>query len=128
MSITTIGIDLAKNIFQVHGVTEDGRVAFNKPLRRARILPFFTKVEPCLIGMEACSSARYWARELTRLGHEVKLMPPAYVKPYVKRGKSDAADAEAILRSCNASNHAVLFKLSQRSNKLSYLSTAPARC
>jgi len=96
MSITTIGIDLAKNIFQVHGVTEDGRVAFNKPLRRARILPFFTKVEPCLIGMEACSSAHYWARELTRLGHEVKLMPPAYVKPYVKRGKSDAADAEAI--------------------------------
>ena len=112
----------------MHGVTEDGRVAFNKPLRRARILPFFTKVEPCLIGMEACSSARYWARELTRLGHEVKLMPPAYVKPYVKRGKSDAADAEAILRSCNASNHAVLFKLSPRSNKLSYLSTAPARC
>ena len=96
MNITTIGIDLAKNIFQVHGVTNEGIIAFNKPLRRARALPFFSKLEPCLIGMEACSSAHYWARELTALGHEVKLMPPAYVKPYVKRGKSDAADAEAI--------------------------------
>jgi len=96
MKITTIGIDLAKNIFQVHGVTEDGSVAFNKPLRRARVLPFFAKLEPCLIGIEACSSAHYWGRELTALGHDVKLMPPSYVKPYVKRGKSDAADAEAI--------------------------------
>jgi len=96
MTITTIGIDLAKNIFQVHGVTDEGAVAFNKPLRRAQMLPFFSKLGPCLIGMEACSSAHYWARELTALGHEVKLMPPAYVKPYVKRGKSDAADAEAI--------------------------------
>jgi transposase len=96
MSITTIGIDLAKNIFQVHGVTETGDIAFNKPLRRTQMLPFFAKLEPCLIGMEACSSAHYWGRELTDLGHEVKLMPPAYVKPYVKRGKSDAVDAEAI--------------------------------
>ena len=77
-------------------MTNEGIIAFNKPLRRARVLPFFSKLEPCLIGMEACSSAHYWARELTALGHEVKLMPPAYVKPYVKRGKSDAADAEAI--------------------------------
>ncbi|WP_026941008.1 IS110 family RNA-guided transposase [Hellea balneolensis] len=96
MRITTIGLDLAKNIFQVHGVTEDGSIAFNKPLRRARVLPFFAKLEPCLIGIEACSSAHYWGRELTALGHQVKLMPPSYVKPYVKRGKSDAADAEAI--------------------------------
>lgn len=96
MHITTIGLDLAKNIFQVHGVKRDGSVAFNKPLRRAQILPFFAKLEPCMIGMEACSSAHYWARELTQLGHSVKLMPPVYVKPYVKRGKSDAADAEAI--------------------------------
>ena len=96
MRITTIGLDLAKTIFQVHGVTEDGIVAFNKPLRRARVLPFFAKLEPCLIGIEACSSAHYWGRELTALGHQVKLMPPSYVKPYVKRGKSDAADAEAI--------------------------------
>jgi len=96
MRITTIGLDLAKNIFQVHGVTEDGSVAFNRPLRRAQMLPFFAKLEPCLIGMEACGTSHYWGRELSALGHEVKLMPPAYVKPYVKRGKSDAADAEAI--------------------------------
>jgi len=96
MSITTIGIDLAKNIFQVHGVREDGSVAFNRPLRRAQLLPFFAKLDPCLIGMEACGTSHHWGRELRALGHEVKLMPPAYVKPYVKRGKSDAADAEAI--------------------------------
>jgi len=96
MSITTIGIDLAKNIFQIHAITVDGTIVFNKPLRRARMLSFFAKLQPCLIGMEACSSAHYWGRELTALGHEVKLMPPSYVKPYVKRGKSDAADAEAI--------------------------------
>jgi len=86
MRITTIGLDLAKNIFQVHGVTANGEIAFNKPLRRAQMLPFFAKLEPCLIGIEACSSAHYWGRELTAFGHEVKLMPPAYVKPYVKRG------------------------------------------
>ena len=96
MQVTTIGLDLAKNIFQVHGVTDDGDVSFNKPLRRVQMLPFFAKLDPCLVGMEACSSAHYWARELSTLGHEVKLMPPTYVKPYVKRGKSDAADAEAI--------------------------------
>ena len=77
MTITTIGLDLAKNIFQVHGVTDEGTIAFNKPLRRARVLPFFAKLEPCLIGIEACSSAHYWGRELTALGHDVKLMPPS---------------------------------------------------
>jgi transposase len=87
---------MAKNIFQVHGITEDEEVAFNRPLRRAQLLPFFSKLEPCLIGMEACSSAHHWARELTALGHDVRLIPPIYVKPYVKRGKSDAIDAEAI--------------------------------
>ena len=96
MHITTIGLDLAKNIFQVHGVTADGSVAFNRPLRRAQMIPFFAKLEPCLIGMEACGTSHYWGRELSALGHEVKLMPPAYVTPYVKRGKSDSADAEAI--------------------------------
>ena len=96
MDVTTIGLDLAKNIFHIHGVTDEGVIAFNKPLRRAQILPFFAKLAPCLVGMEACSSAHYWGRELRALGHDVKLMPPAYVKPYVKRGKSDAADAEAI--------------------------------
>ena len=96
MQVTTIGIDLAKNIFQVHGITESDEVAFNRPLRRTQVLPFFARLDPCLVGMEACSTSHYWARELTRLGHEVRLIPPMYVKPYVKRGKSDAIDAEAV--------------------------------
>jgi len=96
MQVTTIGLDIAKNIFQVHAITEDGTVAFNRPLRRAQMLLFFERLEPCLIGMEACGSSHYWAREMSKLGHEVKLIAPVNVKPYVKRGKSDAADAEAI--------------------------------
>ena len=96
MKVTTIGLDLAKNVFQVHGITDDGEIAFNRALRRSQVLPFFEKLEACLIGIEACASSHYWARELIKLGHEVKLIPPVYVKPYVKRGKSDAADAEAI--------------------------------
>jgi transposase len=96
MEVTTIGVDLAKNVFQVHGIAEDDSVVFNKPLRCAQVLPFFAKLEPCLIGMESCSTAHHWAREFTALGHDVRLIPPMYVKPYVKRGKSDAIDAEAI--------------------------------
>jgi transposase len=96
MEITTVGLDLAKRVFQVHGVDAAGGVVVRKALRRAQVLPFFAKLPPCLIGIEACGTSHYWARELTRLGHEVRLMPPAYVKPYVKRGKTDAADAEAI--------------------------------
>lgn len=96
MQITTIGLDLAKNIFQVHGITDSGEVAFNRALRRAQVLAFFERLDPCLIGIEACSTGHYWARELIALGHAVKLIPPVYVKPYVKRGKSDSADAEAI--------------------------------
>ena len=96
MQVTTIGLDLAKNIVHAHGVTANGKVVFNRSLRRWQVLAFFEKLEPCLVGMEACSTSHYWGRELTRLGHEVNLMPPAYVKPYVKRGKTDAADAEAI--------------------------------
>lgn len=96
MHVTTVGLDLAKNVFQIHGIAQDGEVAFNRPLRRAQMLPFFQRLEPCLIGMEACGTSHYWARELTKMGHNVRLIPPMYVKPYVKRGKSDAADAEAI--------------------------------
>ena len=96
MQVTTIGLDLAKNIFHIHGVTADGNVAFNRALRRGQVVPFFAKLAPCLIGMEACGTSHFWARELTKLGHRVRLMPPIYVKPYVKRGKTDAADAEAI--------------------------------
>lgn len=96
MEISTIGLDLAKNVFQVHGVDTAGAVVVRKALRRAQVLPFFAKLSPCLIGIEACGTSHHWARELTSLGHEVRLMPPVYVKPYVKRGKNDAADAEAI--------------------------------
>jgi transposase len=96
MQVTTIGLDLAKNIFQVHGITDDGDVAFNRALRRAQLLKFFEYLDPCLVGIAACGTSHHWARELVRLGHDVKLIPPIYVKPYVKRGKSDAADAEAI--------------------------------
>jgi transposase len=96
MEITTVGLDLAKRVFQVHAVDTSGGVAIRKMLRRAQVLPFFAKLPPCLVGMEACSTSHHWARELIRLGHEVRLMPPAYVKPYVKRGKNDAIDAEAI--------------------------------
>ena len=96
MQITTIGIDIAKNVFQVHGVDEQGLVVLTKQLRRGQVLAFFKKVPPCLVGMEACATAHHWARELTQLGHTVKLMPPSYVKAYVRRGKNDAADAAAI--------------------------------
>ncbi|MEM1385950.1 MAG: IS110 family transposase [Pseudomonadota bacterium] len=92
----TIGLDLAKSVFQVHGVGADGATVVRRQLRRSQLLAFFEKLEPCLVGMEASAGAHHWAREFGRLGHEVKLMPPAYVKPYVKRGKTDAADAEAI--------------------------------
>jgi transposase len=96
MQITTIGLDLAKNVFQVHGVDATSQVVVRKSLRRSQMLPFFAKLPPCLVGIEACGTSHYWARELIKLGHEVRLMPPAYVKPYVKRGKTDAADAEAV--------------------------------
>lgn len=94
--ITTIGIDLAKSVFQVHAVSGDGKVVLRRQVRRSQMLAVFAGLTPCLIGMEACAGAHYWARELARSGHEVRLMPPSYVKPYVKRGKTDAIDAEAI--------------------------------
>ena len=96
MQVTTIGLDLAKNWFQVHGVDAGGQVVVRRKLRRRDVIGFFKSLTPCLIGIEACATAHHWARELTALGHEVKLMPPAYVKAYVKRNKNDAADAEAI--------------------------------
>jgi transposase len=95
MKISTLGIDLAKNVFAIHGVDEKGDVVVKRTLRRGQMLGFFRKLEPCLIGMEACATSHYWARELIGLGHRVRLMPPAYVKPYVKRGKTDGADAQA---------------------------------
>ena len=94
--ITTIGLDLAKQIFQVHAADSEGAPIFSRKLRRADVLGFFKKTPRCLVGLEACGGAHYWAREIGALGHEVRLIPPVYVKPYVKRGKTDAADAEAI--------------------------------
>jgi transposase len=96
MQVTTIGLDIAKNVFQVHGIDSDEKVVIRKQLRRRQVLAFFKALAPCLIGMEACATAHYWARELTKLGHEVRLMPAKDVKAYVKRNKNDAADAEAI--------------------------------
>ena len=84
------------NIFQIHGINSQGEPVVRKALRRSQMLPFFAKIQPCLVGIEACGTSHHWARELIKLGHDVRLMPPAYVKPYVKRGKTDAADAEAI--------------------------------
>jgi transposase len=96
MQVSTIGLDLAKHWFQVHGVDATGQVVVRRRLRRSEVLAFFRTLPPCLVGMEACATAHHWARELAALGHTVKLMPPAYVKAYVKRNKNDAADAEAI--------------------------------
>lgn len=95
--IITIGLDLAKSVFQVHGVDKDLQVVVRRQLRRSGVIPYFSKLKPCLVAMEACASAHYWGRELTKLGHQVRLIPPAHVKPYVKRGrKNDAVDAAAI--------------------------------
>lgn len=104
MNITQIGIDLAKQVFQIHGVDRFGKVVERKQLRRAQLLNYFRKLSPCLIGMEACGSSHYWARELEKLGHEVRLMAPQYVKPYVKSGKNDANDAEAICEAVGRPN------------------------
>ena len=99
MQITTIGLDIAKNVFQVHGIDAAEKVVVRKQLRRSQVIAFFAALPPCLVGMEACASSHYWARELTKLGHEVRLMPAKDVKAYVKRNKNDAVDAEA---SCEA--------------------------
>jgi transposase len=96
MHVTTIGIDLAKSVFQLHGIDAAGEVIFRKKLRRSGVLEFLRDLPPCLVGMEACATSHFWAREIRALGHDVRLIPPVYVKPYVKRQKNDAADAEAI--------------------------------
>ena len=104
MNLTTIGIDLAKNVFQVHGANEKGKAVLKKQLKRTQMLPFFANLAPCRIGMEACGSAHYWARKLQALGHTVQLIAPQYVKPFVKRNKNDAADAEAICEAMTRPN------------------------
>src|SRR5262245_37013293 len=96
--VSTIGVDIAKLVFHIHGVNADGAVVIRKRVCRARVLDFFADLPPCRVGMEACATAHQWARELKKLGHDTRLMAPSYVKAYVKRGKNDAADAAADLR------------------------------
>jgi transposase len=103
-TITTIGLDIAKSVFQVHGVDAQGQVVIRRQLKRRYVLAFFQKLAPCLVGIEACASSHHWSRELKALGHTVQLMPPAYVKPYAKRQKNDAADAEAICEAVTRAN------------------------
>ncbi len=103
-TITTIGLDIAKSVFQFHGVDAGGQVIIRRQLKRRYVLALFQKLPSCLIGMEACASAHHWSRELPALGHTVRLMPPAYVKPYVKRHKNDATDAEAICEAVTRPN------------------------
>ena len=105
-AIAIIGLDIAKSVFQVHGIDANGKVIVRRQLKRRYVLAFFEKLPSCTIGIEACASAHHWSRELQALGHTVRLMPPAYVKPYVKRHKNDAIDAEAICepgRTCGSS-------------------------
>ena len=103
-AVTTIGLDIAKSVFQVHGVDAEGNVIIRRQLKRRYVLAFFQKLPPCLVGIEACASSHHWSRELRALGHRVRLMPPAYVKPYVKRQKNDATDAEAICEAVGRPN------------------------
>jgi transposase len=103
-TITTIGLDIAKSVFQVHAVDAEGRVILRRQLKRRYVLAFFEKMPPCLVGIEACASSHHWSRELGAFGHTVRLMPPAYVKPYVKRQKNDATDAEAICEAVSRPN------------------------
>jgi transposase len=103
-AVTTIGLDIAKSVFQVHGIDAEGKVIVRRQLKRRYVLAFFQRLPPCVVGIEACASSHHWSRELQALGHTVRLMPPAYVKPYVKRQKNDAADAEAICEAVTRPN------------------------
>ncbi len=103
-TIATVGLDIAKSVFQMHGVDAQGQVVIRRQLKRRYVLAFFQKLPSCLVGIEACASSHHWSRELMALGHTVRLMPPAYVKPYVKRQKNDATDAEAICEAVTRAN------------------------
>ena len=125
MKITTIGIDLAKNVLQIHGANERGKKVFNKQLRSKQVLAYFAQLPPCLIGLEACGSAHHWARQLQAMGHTVKLMAPQFVKPYVKTNKNDAADAEAICEAVTRPN--MRFVPIKNANQQAVLSVHRAR-
>ena len=134
MQVSTIGLDLAKSVFQVHGVDASGTVVVRRRLRRGQVLTYFAGLEACLVGLEACGSAHYWARELAALGHEVRLMPPAYVKAYVRRQKNDAADAAAICEAVtrgtvrNSVREAMVMERSESSHGYREGTSGPAAC
>ena len=119
--VSTVGIDLAKSVFQVHGADASGGVVFRKKLRRDQVLPFFSTLPRCVVAMEACASAHYWARELAAVGHDTKLISPAFVQPFVKRQKNDVADAEAI---CEAAQRPTM-RFVQGKSCLLYASPSP---
>jgi transposase len=96
LAVTAVGLDIAKSVLEMHGIDAEGKAVAQRKLKRRYVLAFFEKLPPCLVGIEACATSHYWARELQALGHRVRLIPPAYVRPYVKRQKNDATDAEAI--------------------------------
>src|SRR5262245_12601915 len=126
-AITTVGFDIAKSVFQVHGVDASGQLIVRRQLRRRQVIAFFQKLPPCLVGIEACASSHYWSRELHALGHRVRLMPPAYVKPYVKRQKNDMADAEAICEAVTRANmRFVATKTPEQQSGLVLHRTAPS--
>jgi transposase len=125
MRLTTIGLDLAKNVFQVHGVNDRGVVELRKRLKREQVVPFFARLEPCLIGIEACGGAHYWAAKLTAFGHRVKIMAPQFVKPYIKTNKNDAVDAEAICEAVGRPN--MRFVAAKSSEQQSVLAMHTAR-
>ena len=125
--VSTIGLDIAKSVFQVHGVDANGLVVVRRQLKRRYVQAFFEKLAPCLVGIEACASSHYWSRQLQALGHNVRLMPPAYVKPYVKRHKNDMADAEAICEAVTRANMR-LCQPRHPSNKADWCSIARAIC
>jgi transposase len=126
MQVSTIGLDIAKNVFQVHGVDDQGRTVLRRQVRRNQLLKLFGGLHPCLIGIEACATAHHWARELGALGHQVRLMPPAYVKAYVKRNRNDAADAEAICEAVTRPNMRFVPIKCRPKRKASSCSTAHA--
>jgi transposase len=119
MEIKTLGIDIAKSVFQLHGADASGHTVLRKRLRRNQVLDFMAPLPPCLVGIEACGTSHHWAREISKLGHEVGLIPPAYVMPYVKRQKNDMADAEAICEAVTRPNmHFVPIKMAEQQGVL----------
>ena len=127
-TITTIGFDIAKSVFQVHGVDAGGQVVIRRQLKRRYVLAFFQKLSPCLVGIEACASAHHWSRELQALGHTVRLIPPAYVKPYVKRQKNDATVTRRLFARQSPGPTCALYQPRPPNSKVAWCSIAPAIC